>query len=104
MGHLRSNTPFDGKPPPVPYIHYVSAAVMFIILTMFCYEFFKRARAKGYPQAKIRAVIYAACGATIVLSMVAMVFANLPGETISAQYPRIIFYCEAAGLIAFGIS
>lgn len=95
---------FPGKQTAIPYVHYVSAAAMFLILTVFCYEFFKRAKAKGYPQAKIRAVIYAVCGVTIVLAMATMGIANLYEDTIKIKYPRIIFYCEAAGLIAFGIS
>src|SRR6266850_164762 len=49
----------------VPYVHGVSASVMFLVLTYFCYGFFRRARSKGHPQAQARATVYALCGIAI---------------------------------------
>ena len=91
-------------PPLVPYIHGASAAVMFLILAFFCYAFYKRAREKGYPQANIRAAIYAVCGAAILLSIVVLGADHLLHGALSQRIPRLVFYGEATGLIAFGIS
>lgn len=95
---------FDGKPADVPYVHYICAAVMFTILIIFCYEFRKRARAKGYPEAELRGSIYLVCGIAIVVAMFLMGLTSVLGDTIKKPFPRIIFYSEALGLLAFGIS
>jgi hypothetical protein len=92
---------------PVPYIHGASAAVMFLILVYFCREFYKRAREKEkkFPRAKRRAYIYAVCGTIILLAMLVLAFDHFSGNTLSDPHmPRLIFYGEAVGLIAFGIS
>ena len=88
----------------IPYVHGVSAAIMFLILAFFCYIFLRRANQKGYPQAKIRSTIYALCGITIVLAILTLTIDNLFGGFISAKVPRLTFYGEEAGLVAFGIS
>ena len=88
----------------IPYVHFGSAAVMFLILAYFCYVFYKRARAKGYPQAKLRAFIYVLCGIVIIASILIMVFDKATGGVISSRIPRLIFYGERTGLVAFGIS
>lgn len=94
-----------------PSIHFGSAAVMFFILAIFCNIFRLRANAKGHPQARFRALIYTACGLTIVAAIVLM---GIDGQTasqdendpglFSEKVPRFIFYGESVGLIAFGIS
>ncbi|MCB9101963.1 MAG: hypothetical protein H6632_20680 [Anaerolineales bacterium] len=88
----------------IPYIHYISAAVMFLILVGFCYIFFQRAYAKGHTQAKFRASIYALCGITILTSIAIIVVNTLLADVISLKISRLIFFCEAAGLIAFGVA
>lgn len=50
---------------------------MFLIPTYFCYGFFRRARAKGHPQARARAWICAACGAVMALAMVTLTVDHL---------------------------
>lgn len=85
-------------------IHGVSAGLMFLILAYFCYAFFQRAKAKGYPQAKARAAIYALCGISIVLSIITLGYDGLTGNSISKGIERLTYYGEAVGLIAFGIS
>lgn len=90
--------------PIVPYIHGVSATVMFLILASFCYAFFRRARKKGYPQAYVRAAVYAACGAAILVSIAALATDQLLRGALSQMIPRLVFYGEATGLVAFGIS
>jgi uncharacterized membrane protein YjfL (UPF0719 family) len=91
-------------PVRVPYVHWACAAAMFLILAFFCYTFFERARAKKHVQAVARATIYVACGIAIVLSIVTIAIDNLTNGSLSAFVPRLTFYSEAAGLVAFGIS
>lgn len=88
----------------IPYIHGVAAATMFLILAVFCYIFFQRAKKKGYSQAKKRAIIYTLCGITIILAILILAIDNLLGGFASARIPRLTFYGETAGLVAFGIS
>ncbi|XVJ71503.1 MAG: hypothetical protein HEQ39_19315 [Rhizobacter sp.] len=88
----------------IPNIHGVSAAVMFLILAYFCYAFFRRAKVKGYSKAKLRASIYAVCGLLIVASIGVLAFDGLTGNSISQEIPRLTFYGEATGLVAFGFS
>lgn len=88
----------------IPYVHGLSAAVMFLILTYFCYAFFLRARAKGYPQANVRAAIYAVCGIAIAGSIVVLAIDRIFGGALSGFMSRLVFYGEATGLVAFGIS
>ena len=88
----------------IPNVHGVSAAVMFVILAFFCYVFFKRARGKGYAQARMRAYIYAVCGVTIVVAILTLAFDHFSNGLISARIVRLTFYGERASLIAFGIS
>jgi hypothetical protein len=88
----------------IPRVHAISAGIMFLILVYFCYVFFQRARTKGYPEAKIRAAIYAICGIAIALSILTIGIDNLTHGSISARFKELTFYGEAAALIAFGIS
>ena len=92
----RCGRPSDGVPP----IHGISAAVMFIILTAFCYIFFRSAYKKGHRQARIRAGIYAICGLVIAGSILANAINKLMGGPIE----RMTYIGEAAGLVAFGIA
>ena len=93
-----------GHPQLVPYLHGISAAVTFLILAYFCYLFSRRARAKGYPQAKARATIYILCGIAILLSIIVLAVDELSGGDLRAIVPNLIFYGEAVGLVSFGIS
>lgn len=87
----------------VPYVHAASAAVMFSILAWFCWGFYRRAREKGHPQALVRASLYAICGLVIVGSMAVLGLDGLLGGRISEAIPRLTFYGERAGLMAFGV-
>ncbi len=96
----------------IPYVHGVSAAVMFLILAVFCYTFYRRARDKARDdsraeyrvQASSRAVVYAVCGITIVASILVLAIDHLLGGAIGARIARLTFYGEFAGLVAFGIA
>ena len=92
----------DGHAELVPYVHWVSAAVMFSTLAYFCHGFYMRARAKGHAQAQWRALIYAACGIAILLAILTLALSKLPG--LGAGSPRLTFFAEATGLVAFGVS
>jgi hypothetical protein len=88
----------------VPGVHAISAAAMFLILAFFCLGFYRRARAKGHGQAKARAVIYALCGIAILAAILLLGFDGLSGGVLKGRIPRLTFYGEATGLVAFGIS
>jgi hypothetical protein len=88
----------------VPYVHGISAAVMFLILAFFSYGFYRRARDKNHTRANIRAVIYALCSLAIVLAILALGYDSLFANPISNVFPQFTYFGEATGLIAFGIS
>jgi hypothetical protein len=88
----------------VPYVHYICAATMFLILVYFCYSFYRTARSKGHKEANRRACIYVICGIGIILSILTIAFDKLSGGILSSNVPRLIFYGEATGLVAFGVS
>lgn len=83
-------------------VHYVSAAVMFLILTYFCLAFNRRAKAKSSAESKRRAWIYGVCGLVMLLALSAMVYGLTPDGV--TRFPRIIFVAEQILLYAFGIS
>ena len=85
------------------YLHYVSAAAMFLVLAYFCYAFYRKAQSKGHLEARMRAGIYAVCGTAILLSIVAIAFDGLT-HALRDRWPDFTFYGEAAGLWAFGVS
>jgi len=88
----------------IPYVHAGSAAVVFLILAFFCYTFYIRAKDKGTSRAKFRAYVYAACGIAIVASVVVIALDALLDGAIRATIPRLVFYGENVGLVAFGIA
>lgn len=94
----------DGQRQIIPMIHYISAVVMFSVLAVFCYFFFLRAWKKGWAQARVRAVLYGACGAAIVLAMMGMVADHLTDDSLSQRFEQFTFYAEATGLVAFGFA
>lgn len=82
----------------IPRVHLISAGVMFLVLACFCYIFLQRARAKGHPQAKARAVIYALCGLGMAVSIALFVAKAVWGGE------RLVLWGETVGLLSFGIS
>ncbi|MET0335676.1 MAG: hypothetical protein ABW190_15495 [Rhizobacter sp.] len=85
-------------------VHGGAAIVMFLILAYLCWGFYHRAQAKAYAQAKRRAKIYVLCGVAMLLAIAAMAYETFTQGAISVHMPRFVFYGEAVGLIAFGIS
>jgi hypothetical protein len=92
----------DGHSELVPYVHWASAAVMFLTLAYFCSCFHRRAMDKGHSEARWRARIYAVCGIAIVLSILTLALGNVLG--LRAGHPRLTFFGEAIALVAFGVS
>lgn len=88
----------------IPHMHGICAAVMFLILAFFCYEFLQRAWGKDHWQAKVRACIYGICGITILASVLIIATDIHSKGTISSKISRIIFFSENAALVAFGIA
>ncbi|MEM7705661.1 MAG: hypothetical protein AAF358_08925 [Pseudomonadota bacterium] len=94
----------DGHPQIIPYVHGISAAVMFLILAAFCLYFLGRARQKGHLSAQIRVVIYALCFIVIVAAVGVIAIDYLAGHPISKNIPRLVFFGEMAALLAFGVA
>jgi hypothetical protein len=90
--------------PDIPYVHGAAAAIMFVVLANFCLIFYRRARTKGHIEANRRAAVYASCGIAIVISILVIALDNFMKGAISAHIPRLTYYGERTGLIAFGIS
>ncbi|MBI4740520.1 MAG: hypothetical protein HY777_02970 [Betaproteobacteria bacterium] len=94
----------DIHTPDIPYVHGTAAAIMFAVLANFCLIFYRRARAKGYLEANRRAAVYASCGIAIVISISVIALDNFMKGAISTHIPRLTYYGERTGLVAFGIS
>ena len=93
-----------GHPDQPRNAHGLFAAAMFLILAYFCWAFLQRARAKASTKARARVGIYATCGVAIVVVIIVLGLNNLLQEPFTRVLPRITFYGEALGLMAFGIS
>ncbi len=100
--------------PRSTWVHGFSAGVMFLVLALFCYTFFDRAKNK-YLLAKARnktkdtkaihrCVINAFCGGAIVLSILVVIIDVVLDGALVKLKEDLIFICEAVGLGAFGIS
>jgi hypothetical protein len=94
----------DGHVEAIPYVHYFCAGVMFSILAFFCWRFHERAQSKGHTEALRRSRLYLLCGSIILASMAIMFVDFITHDALSAVVPRLTFYCERTGLIAFGIA
>ncbi len=94
----------DNHVETIPYVHYVSAAIMFSLLAGFCWMFHKRATQKGHREALRRSKIYITCGLVIIASMLIMAVDHFTHGGLSSIVTRLTFYCERAGLVAFGVS
>jgi hypothetical protein len=94
----------DGHPVRVEHVHGASAAVLFIILAIFCYIFYKRANSKGRGPAKARAAVYAICGVIIVIAVLVLAADFWSHGRLSSSVPRLTFYGEKVALFAFGVS
>lgn len=94
----------DNYTPSYPALHVISSVLMFSILAIFCYRFFKRAYDKGHTHARVRAVIYALCGLMIVLAMIAIAADFALDHSLSEKITGFVFYGEATALMSFGVA
>ncbi len=94
----------DGHTVRVRYAHGIAATVLFLILAYFCYCFYRRARAKGHPQANARAAIYAVCGGAILLSILVLAADHFSHCRLQAWDPQLTLHGEHLALVAFGVS
>ena len=90
--------------PVIPRVHGISAGVMFLILAELCRIFYLRAKEKRYANADRRAFLYVGCGIGILLSIAILAVDHALGGAFVERAPRLVFYCERLGLIAFGIA
>ncbi|GAP34317.1 hypothetical protein [Piscinibacter sakaiensis] len=88
----------------LPYVHGLSAAVLFLILAFFCLGFYRRARGKHRREADRRAVVYAVCGVLMLAAIAVLGLDVLLGGAWSRRIPRLVFVGEATALVAFGVS
>lgn len=94
-----------GHPAPNSFIHYTSAAFMFLILLAFCNIFRKRAVDKNTAQSKKRAIVYVLCEWAIAISIVVLGIYNiLVAQKYVGEIFGFVWYFEALGLCAFGLS
>lgn len=94
----------DGHAVRVKHVHGAAAAVLFVILAIFCYIFFRRATNKPGRPAKARALIYAVCGVVIFAVVLVLAVDFLSQGRISSSVPRLTYYGEKAALLAFAVS
>ncbi len=86
------------------YVHYAAAAVLFLVLSLFCFVIFRR-NTRGRPgKPGWRARIYLACGVLMLASLVGIPVGHalLPAQT--ALEVRLTYWGEAGALWAFGIA
>lgn len=88
----------------VPHVHYISAAVMFISLAVFCLYFRRRARDKGHRQALWRSHIYEACALVIGACVGLLALHFMVDGFFTRRIPRFVFAAEAVALSAFALS
>jgi hypothetical protein len=85
-------------------VHWISAAILFLMLAQFTREFANRARQKRYPEAKLRTAVYNTAGLAILMSMCAIAANHYLRNAMSSRFTQFVFYCEAVALTAFGVS
>lgn len=88
----------------IPNIHGVSAFLMFMILSIFCFVFYKRAKIKNHWHAKTRAIIYLICGMAIIACILIIGIHNAFSDEESIRKSSLTFWTELVALCAFGTS
>ena len=85
-------------------VHTASAISMFVILAIFCWLFYLRAREKDSKEAKVRGLIYRICAVAMVGAMAVQFLDILDWVDFSGITQRVTYYVEATGLMAFGVA
>lgn len=85
-------------------LHYIFAAVLFIILTVFCFVFFQKdIKGQGGEKGR-RSKIYFACGVLMVLAMLILASQLVIDFEEKFGWMRVTFWAEALALGAFGVA
>jgi hypothetical protein len=85
-------------------LHGGAAIVLFLILAYLCWGFYQRAHAKHSVQAQVRSWIYLACGLAMLVSIVSLAIETFTQGGLTKLMTRFVFFGEALGLVAFGVS
>ena len=91
---------FPGCGPNESSVHGIASVIMFSVLAVLCYQFYKSSSAKPFPEAQTRSIIYKTCGIVIILSMLIIALKGV----VFSNIERLVFYGETAALLAFGIA
>ena len=94
----------DGESTMTGIVHTASAISMFIILAIFCWLFYLRARGKDSKEAKARGLIYRACAVVMLAAMAVQLIDFQEWADFSGITHRLTYYVEATGLAAFGVA
>lgn len=82
-------------------IHYVAAACLFSILTVFCFIFFRKdTQGKAGGKGR-RSKVYFSCGVIMSLCMIGLVLNLLE---VFGDIPNIVYWLESFALYAFGVA
>jgi protein-S-isoprenylcysteine O-methyltransferase Ste14 len=84
--------------------HYVFAAILFIVLSIFCFVFFQQGLKDQDGKKKRRSRIYFICGVVMVVAMLLLVSTNVFDYAAKFGWTSVVFWAEAAALIAFGVA
>ncbi len=91
-----------GRPEIVDRLHFGAAGVMFAILGVFCFIFWRRAERKwlahGNHRARLRMNIYRLCCTGTIAAIGCFIYSFV------FHVERYLLYGEIAGLVAFGVS
>jgi len=85
-------------------VHFVSSAVLFLILAYFCLVPFQKNTRGALGKRARRSLVYRICGWTMLGCIVGLFLANIFLSAGTINEFRLTYYGEATALIAFGIA
>ena len=88
----------------ISYIHFISAGILFLILTYFCFVHFMGETWGGKKKENRRAFFYLICGSVMALSLLVLLYSWKFMDPETVKEYRIVFWGEAAALVAFGVA
>jgi hypothetical protein len=92
-------------PAYVGVVHFVAAALFFVVLALMSLFLFTRSGARVMtPRKRLRNRVYVACGVIILACIVTIGVSKLPSSDGWAAGTSIVFWCEAVAVMAFGLS
>ena len=98
----------EGYPDWVSKVHFGSAGLLFVVLSIFCLYLFRKTNLDTIPKGSKKAwrnLTYTVCGLTLIGCILAMAGYFIYGSvTGNDPYPNFIFWGETIGLLAFGWS